>query len=455
MTDDIYLEDYGVEPKNDWANCSIDETANVQKAFNASGTTGRRVIFTGWVKINDSVKLPDRAYAESGGGRAHGGLFIDDTFDIAGNKYVLQLGDYGTQSPGQASNGTGATLGEFGIVFKQPENASRAELLQYPKAVNIGDEDEPSTPWNDSGNARASIKALRIQNAWDGLIGIGNCGGFRAQELEISAYNRCVHIDGAQDFVHIDSIHIWPFGVAGINSDGTYSGHASIFFDGQTVGLKLGKVDNFVCDKLSLFQIKSEIDVSVGTDNDSNNHMLASQFGSIGLDGDGATLKLGKGSTQIGNIYSTKKATWDSGHTLHDIECVDGFHAIGRLQVQSPAHTMVSVAGTGNLCIDDYFGEMLDAQARMAATEGTGRLVINTLRPKTRGGNRQFPAVAMQPGSSMHIGSVAPVDSNWPGSQPYIRFNGDNALNYAFCPQYSVGYNTSWSQGYYNAASAV
>ncbi len=267
---DVWLEHFGVVTSASKGAPTTDYTSEVQAAMDYTRGT---LHFSGWVKITDKVTCPNTCTLHCPAGRTYGGFSIFSDFSGAAT-CVLQPG----------TSEAGATIGHLGMWFEQPSApANRAALNSYPPAIDIGTTAIP----------RGYIEALRIEQATDGIKGVGNCGGYRFGILELGCFGDNLHIDGALDFVHADSIHVWPFGFSG-NSDLT-----DIFYDGTTSALTLGRVDGWMCDKFGTFRAGVTIDRG-------SSGILPYHFGSVGLDGDGATATFTDGDIFIGRLYSTK-----------------------------------------------------------------------------------------------------------------------------------------------------
>lgn len=95
----------------------------------------------------------------------------------------------------------GGSVEDISIVFFQPDTNARAGLIQYPPAISA-----VSSP-------RFALRRLRIENAWNGIDMKGNSGGSNIEDVEISAFNIDLDIDGSLDSVKISKWHAWPFGL--------------------------------------------------------------------------------------------------------------------------------------------------------------------------------------------------------------------------------------------------
>ncbi|MBY5934889.1 hypothetical protein KUV51_17940 [Tateyamaria omphalii] len=406
----VYLEHYGISTSATKAAPTADQTAALQAAIN--GTEGD-LLFTGFVLVKDKISLSNKCRLHCPSGRTNGGLTVKAGFNMSATS-VLEGVDIEN----------GVSIGDLTVWFAQPSTTDRSSLRQYPPCVDLND------------GTRNKIDNLRIEGAWVGIKGNSNVGGTRFGHLELGCFDTNIEVDGALDFVHCESIAIWPYGSAG-------SARESIFYDGVTVGLKLGRVDNWNCDKLSCFRVKSIID------NPASDSRLPAQFGSIALDGNDALLILGGGSSQIANIYSTKNTV--APGTERDITANTGIHTIGLFQAQSGADGIVLATGDAILSITDYQVNQLNGQRRAAIAQQNAQLTIGRARPESNV-PRTAAMFEQQVGATMRIGELMPRSAT-PPAVPYVKFNSDEVLNYVETEVFEVDANTGWDQGYYTDAS--
>ena len=414
----VYLEHYGVETTTKGQGGAPDYTTRVQQAMDA---TEGELIFTGWVKITDKVTCPNDCSPRVEGGRDKGGFTITSSFNMSAS-CVFQPG----------TSETAATIGDFGMWFSQPSNpANRAAMTQYPPAIDI------------SSLPRGYIKSLRIENAWDGIKGVGNCGGYRFGVLELGCFNQNIHIDGALDFVHAESIHVWQFGM-NVNQ-------AAVMYDGSTEALRLGRVDNWSCDKLSAFRSK----IILNSNDPGSQSRLPFQFGSIAIDGDDALLVLQNGSSQISRLYSTKNP--GAPGTERDIHCSAGTHTIGQLQMTSSADGAVLCSG-GHLKINSGDVKHLNNGRNAFVSQGTGYLDVNNVAMRwDNGSDRTQPFMEQQTGSTLRVSNCYAPDT-YTNPQNVVTFASDEVGNLFDCPDmhpHTVSINASWSEGHYNTGNSV
>jgi len=423
----FYVEHWGVTTGSKTVN-DTDYTQQLQAAFN--GAHGE-LLFTGFVKVTDKVICPNTCSPHVPSGRTRGGLKVFSDFNLSAT-CVFQ--------PGSGNSDTGATVGDFGIWFEQPTSPTgRADLIQYPPAVNIGFPDGEGavtgSPWLFRGITRGYMKSLRVENGWDGIIGVGNCGGYRFGVIELGCFNRNGFINGALDFVHADSIHIWPFGFAG------NSALTDIYYDGQTIALRLDRVDNWSCDKFSTFRSKVILGQTGGT-------LLPYQFGSLDMDGNDALLELRGGSSQISRLYSTKSA--DAPATEVDIACYGGTHNVAMLQMTSSSDGSIRNYG-GNLNVNGGDIKHLNNGRRAAVCSG-GNLSLSNVALRWDAASDRAVAFFKQEGTgSMQVRGCF-IPEVYTGRQEVVRYDTDNARNYldgTGLEPHTCNFQQAWSNGFY------
>ena len=408
----VYLEHFGITTVQDKTSEGTVYTAEVQAAMDA---TEGELLFTGFVKITDKVICPNRCTIKAPKGRVYGGISVFDDFNLSAT-CVLQ--------PGTAE--AGSTIDGLTIWFQQPAApVNRAALTQYPPALDI------------SSTARGYIKSIRIEQGWDGISGIGNCGGYKFGIIELGCFNQNFEIDGALDFMHAQTIHVWPFGFAS-NSD-----LLNVYYDGSTVGLELGEVDNFSCSELSVFRAK----IILGRAGQSST--LPYQFHSVALDGDGSSITFNGDSSQIGSLYSTKS----NSVTAQDITCAGGRHTIQTVQ-------MVVAADASILCSGGYLSigggsvqQVGPIDKRALVVNSTGTLSVSNVSMSWIDSARAVPFVDQAGTTSTLRIANCYADGSYTNNEELIRFNSDQTGNYLFCPDllpHTANINGAWVLGYYD-----
>lgn len=101
---------------------------------------------------------------------------------------------------GHGNLDVGPRFHDFGITFAQVNTSNRASLTNFKPAFSCR-----NTPGG-------KIERVRVQEAMVGLDLIGQSGGWRITDLEISCLSVCIWIDGSLDSIHLTRLHIWPYG---------------------------------------------------------------------------------------------------------------------------------------------------------------------------------------------------------------------------------------------------
>ena len=119
-----------------------------------------------------------------------------------------------------SSNEPSSYLHDFTIDFNQTDTATKGSLALTKPAIYA--DAEP----------RIKISRLRIQRAYDGIdLSTGNSGGTTIDDLEMSALNVGISIDGALDTIKINKFHFYPFALTANQQSIFYSDTTAIFAD--------------------------------------------------------------------------------------------------------------------------------------------------------------------------------------------------------------------------------
>jgi hypothetical protein len=130
----------------------------------------------------------------------------------------------------------GGELRDLSISFSQPTTIERARLLSYPAAIRA------------AGVPRFKLSRLRIERARVAIDMRGNSGGATIDDLEISAFDKAIWIDGSLDSVKITRLHVWPFGVTKLQR--------AIYDDANNEGLRVGRCDDLTVSQSLLFGLR-------------------------------------------------------------------------------------------------------------------------------------------------------------------------------------------------------
>lgn len=356
----VWLEHYGIVTAASETAATTDYTAQLQAAMD---NTRGDLLFSGWIKITDMVSQPSTCRLHCPAGRAYGGLAVWSDFNLSAD-CVLKSG----------SGGEGARVGHLTIWFWQSATTpNRAGLVAYPWAVDI------AVP-------RGVIEALRVERGVNGVRGIGNCGGYRIGILELGCYGTNMEIDGALDFLHVESIHVWPFASADVPA------LMSIWNDADTTALVLKRCDGWSCDKMASYRAKVELAYTLSA--------LPAMFNAVQLDLAGARLIQTSGRVLIDTLYSTK-ATLE---TAQSITVSGGSLHIGRAIMSSGANPDILVNG-GRLAIQG--GELIGLQlGSVFASVSSGNLSISDTELNWPTGTRSAPFIQQTGGRVVVHGCI-------------------------------------------------
>jgi len=159
-------------------------------------------------------------YANAPGGFTHGVLYFNT----------------GEQGP-QVIN--------LGISLAQPVTASRSALTAWVPAVYAR-----ATP-------RFQLRTLRLEGCITCIDMQDNSGGAYLYDLMLSGYGTTtgsgggiVMIDGSEDTVRMNNVHIYNFDMPGEFNGGLGTLNSAIFYNAATIGISIGQVDNLYIDNV-------------------------------------------------------------------------------------------------------------------------------------------------------------------------------------------------------------
>jgi len=265
-------EDYGAV-----GNGTTDDTAAVQACINAADAAKVSVMLSKFYKLTNKITVPD-------------GLSILGTHrDSCGFK--IYRADFNLSATGVldlvVSDAYGARLEDFQITTDMDTtNTVRANLTVFPPLIRA-----VACP-------RFFLKNLRLNRAYIGIDATGNSGGAHITDCEIGAYHTGIKFNAPLDFIFIDNVELWPFGIATTASEAIYA-------DGTTIGLDAVRVDGLSIGTLSTFWCKTNLDGCFGS------------IGTLNLDGKYSQLNItattAKSEIAIGALYKTTDAADDWG----------------------------------------------------------------------------------------------------------------------------------------------
>lgn len=167
----------------------------------------------------------------------------------------------------------GGELRDFSIGFSQPNTNDRTRLLPFPAAIRA------------QGVPRFKLSRLRIERARIAIDMRGNSGGAAIDDVEISAFDRAVWIDGSLDSVKIAKLHIWPFGLT--------KPQRAVYDDAVTEGIRVGRCDDITISQSIIFGLRKAAVFYRGRDGAAFGTLIGVDFDHCGgLIGEAANLRL-------------------------------------------------------------------------------------------------------------------------------------------------------------------
>lgn len=197
-------------PYNATGNGVTDDTMAINNAI-ATGSTVYLPVPSNCYKTTTDLVMATKGQIMYGDGRTRSKICPSGTA-FAKGVITFTSGEVGPQ------------LRDFGIVFTQPTTSLPAQMTRYVPAIYA-----ENTP-------RFRIEHFRISLAWNGIDMRGNSGGALIDDLEISAFNFGIWIDGSEDSVRLNNVHSWPFD---LNST-----QIQAFFDPSVTSFYIGRCDD-------------------------------------------------------------------------------------------------------------------------------------------------------------------------------------------------------------------
>jgi hypothetical protein len=230
----VNVLDFGADPTG-----VADSAAaiNAAAAVVASGSTRPKAVYlpTGTYRVNHQINLT-AAQCLYGDSRGSSVLMVDQAFSATDTAVIFVTNSLYDPGP---------VLRDFGITFQQPrDQTSRANF----KTLAAGGTSGPGGsgvkyPWaiaSGSDSMRVQCIRLRIGGAWDGITTNGHNTVYWLDDIEMGALDCGLSLGddatGVQDFCHITNYHFWTFDISG-------SLYTSVFADGQTIAMRVGRVD--------------------------------------------------------------------------------------------------------------------------------------------------------------------------------------------------------------------
>ncbi len=165
--------------------------------------------------VDDEITISTPGQIFFGAGRTTSEILIPSTFNLAATGVFRATGGE-----------PGPQFRDLGLICEQPDTAVRANLIAYPPVLYMR-----SAP-------RFAVERCRINTAMIGIDAAGgtNSGGALIRDLEISAFNAGIDIDGSLDSWIVDGLRVESFGCT--------PNTILIFTDSTTIGIRSGRCDD-------------------------------------------------------------------------------------------------------------------------------------------------------------------------------------------------------------------
>jgi hypothetical protein len=196
-------------PYNAKGDGTTDDTAAINGAL-SSGHTVYLPATTACYRTTAALVMSVHEQLMYGDGGTRSSICVSSAFD--GGVIKFTSGEPGPQ------------LRDLGIIFTQPDNASRSAMNHYQPAIYA------------RNTARFKIQRMRISRAWDGIDMTGNSGGVVIDDLEVSAFDKAIWVDGSLDTVRLNQVHVWSFDLTATQ--------VQAFREADAVGFYIGRCDD-------------------------------------------------------------------------------------------------------------------------------------------------------------------------------------------------------------------
>jgi len=373
-------------PYNAKGDGTTDDTAAINMAL-GSGHTVYLPATTACYHTTAALLMSIQDQLMYGDGRARSRICVTSSF--SGGVIKFTSGEPGPQ------------LRDLGIIFTQPDSSSRSSMTQYQPAIYA-----ESTP-------RFKMQRIRISRAWDGIDMTGNSGGAVIDDLEVSAFDKAIWVDGSQDTVRLNQIHVWPFDLT--------ANQTRVFAEANTVGFYVGRCD----------------------DCEINNSVM--------LSGTGMNFFAGSGKIAPFVLISNTGFDTYNGVTMSD----------GIIQMTSVYFTLIPSAPVqairmtgGSLNVSSFWA--LAGPTALPMVQVSGNVSLNMSNGHIQLGNRNTTFLSSQSkGAAGHIGLTNNYFDAYPNvdhSNPLISISGGPGISVLASGNQvrdkGTGAGTFWSIGY-------
>ena len=205
-----------------------DDTAHINSAIAA----GKTVYFpAGRYRVTNALTITTLSQRVFGAGSGVVSIVVPNTFNMTALGVFVMQANAGNSFTTTTS--PGPTISDLTIEFDQVDTSVKASLIQFPPAIYI------------TQTQRWQIYRVRTMRGWNGIYAYANVvpgdyrnsiGGGYIDDVQGGCLNTNIYIDGSADSLHINNVHLWPFGCT--------DSQISIFRD-ATVGIVIGRADDF------------------------------------------------------------------------------------------------------------------------------------------------------------------------------------------------------------------
>jgi len=416
----VWLEHYGIVTSAAPQDATTDYATELQAAIsNTRGTLHA----SGWAYSASGLLWNSACGFKIMGDIEDGGIVTDSAIGTTDN-----LIDFGT--------GLGPLLDSLHLWFRQPAGiTTRAQLYDHAPLISANDA------------SRGNIRHLRISQASTGLTAVdgvsgSNPGGWKIGVAEIGAFDAPYVTDGALDFIKIEHLHVWPFGIA---DDPDLM---AIWSDGAATGSQIITADGLMIDTFASFQMPVEV-------GDSTDTSIIPFIMGMQLDGDNSRLTLKGGRSVINYLYSTKTGT----PTATTLVAEAGIHHLNMPHFVGGEAQMIEARGGATLnVLGGYLRQHLSANKRGAVVKSGGRLRFKGTHFDFPTGAGTVPFVEQEAGGVLVVDGCSVILGNATPRSEVVKFNSDVVGNYVDIDQlkpHGVTYPANSLQGIYRRQGGV
>lgn len=405
----------------------LDGVTDDTSAFNNTLAFADKVLFPkGDAYITNTILVPNNKQL-IGAGANQSQFIIDSTFNMTAAG-VVQMG---------SSENTGLITG-VGFVFSQPDSSIRADMIQYPPAIN------------HAGIPRVRIGHVRISRGWNGVDATGNAGGATYDWIECGCLNVGLKIDGALDTMNIGRFRFWPFGMS------ANVGVGVVYRDGNTIAASIGKCDGL---EGEIHSFRGRVEFPASGAGSAGRHLHA-----LHLDGDGARLVVLDGTLDISYVYITKTSDPTLPSILLDGASYSPTVRISDIDMLTEQSSVSIIVNSGSLQIS---GGRMDHRAldkEAVVVQSSGRISLRNCELTARGtrttsyvrSNSTAATLIVQNCSAPNNGGTGTLINLAAGSSDcQIGSNSYGGRKLVVSPSYAVGKVSEAMGGYVSADAAT